>query len=467
MGSRAKSHSSRKEVGSTRSPSASPKDYEAFFDEVAEVARHLNTDSWDDIEKTRRLVERAANALPPGRAPEEPAGLTDIIASRSLSGGAHPCSAMGCRVKSASAGARFAALYAERIWIRDPFESLAHHTVDDVEYVESALASLASFQEWKPLLLAGIASHFAPVCASCAAKRVTENELLNTPVQDLGLELLDRIVTAGHATVRREDSGEVVVEVDLPSRYTGHRRTICSPTGSNRIRIVRFLGKRNSREVPKRGRIAADAFGEILRPTLHEALVQAMHRGLSGGTYASNLEVDLELAATTSSDAKDAQDAVRLLRALRHAVPIVENVPVSTVMRLRAEDEGSFQLYRNRIAALRGEVTDEKKLREASDQLKTEFAALETKIASRKKSLWGGIRDQAKIATGTVVAGMGLWLSHVLSPTWTGIAAAAGGITVAQKVGADLLSSARRSPEEMTHPLYFLWKVKKAGRRSL
>jgi hypothetical protein len=139
-----------------------------------------------------------------------------------------------------------------------------------------------------------------------------------------------------------------------------------------------------------------------------------------------------------------------------HAVPLPE--PLALV---------EFKRCIWRVAALRGAVNDEKALREAAEQLRSEFVTLETRIASRKKSVWGAVRDQAKLATGTVVAGLGLWMSHVLSPTWTGIAAAVGGIPAAQRVGSEPSSSMRRTPDEMTHPLYFLWKVKRAGRRGL
>lgn len=443
-----------------------PRAYEAFFDEVAEVLRHLKDHGADNPTQTRKVIERTVEALPHGRLPDESISHTDVIASSSLCGGDRPCAAIGCRVNNANAGARFAALYAERIWLRDPFEELGHHSSDDADYVENGIGAIASFLEWKPLLVSGIAGHLAPVCPRCAMERIGRDKSLKASIEALQLDLLDEFVEAGKAVVAREQ-GEVVINVDLPPRYTGHRMTVLHVGGPLEKQLARFLGKRRSRKVPKRGRITFDTFMPMCFPTLRETMMQAMHRGLSGATYVSNLQIDLDVAVRTSGDADEVRHTARVMRALKHTVPIIQDVPVETVLRLRLEDEGLFQLYRSRVAALRGAVNDEKALREAADQLRSEFVTLETRIASRKKSVWGAVRDQAKVATGTVVAGLGLWLSHVLSPTWTGIAAAVGGIPAAQRVGSDLLSSMRGTPDEMAHPLYFLWKVKRAGRRGL
>ena len=141
---------------------------------------------------------------------------------------------------------------------------------------------------------------------------------------------------------------------------------------------------------------------------------------------------------------------------LKHTVPIVENVPVATVLKLRQEDEGSFQLYRKRVIAVREQVGDPKTLREAAEQLKAEYSTLEAKITSRKKSMWAGLRDEVVIGTGTIGAGLATWLSGMLSPTWSAVVAAAGGLPAARKLVADALGARRPTQEDMQHPLYFL-----------
>jgi hypothetical protein len=453
-----------------RSEKASPGEYEAFFDEVAEVTRFTRDhEPLENLDRLRGLMEKAVAALPLGAFSSESSviGPDDMIASSSLSGGENPCSGVDCRVKSAAEGARFAALYAEQVWIRHPFESISHHDVDDYEYVTAATAAIATMLEWKPLLLAGIAAHLAPVCASCAAEQVASDKLLKTPIDDLGLDLIDELALSAEATVTRDEFGELVVEMRLPSKYTGHKVLVHGPSGESRKRLARFLGKRGSRKVPGKGPMVVHAFASVWRSAVDEAVVQAMYRGLSGASYVSNLPFDLELASKASADQPDVEHAERVVRALKHSVPIVEDVPLSTVLRLREEDKGSFHLYRKRVAALRSELGDEKRLREAGEQLRSEFVALETQIIARQKSLWGGVRDQVKIATGTVGAGIGAWLANILTPTVSGVIAAAGGLSLVHKLTSEALSVRRATPAELAHPLYFLWRIKKSPRRGL
>jgi hypothetical protein len=429
----------------------SREDYDEFFGSVDRVTDLLTAER-THLTSTRVALEQLVSAWPEGISPEMSASA-DTLASASLSGGGHPCGSLKCRAQRAREGARFAALYADHIRIRDPFERLAHHTLDETGFVEEARAAVAVCLQWKELLTAGIASHLAPICPKCATAVISNTACLSDPVSTLVAEISKEFAETSEAVVCRETGDLILIEYTMPPRYMGHRQLNLVLGDKSRKKYAKFLGNRKRRKVSAKDVARFNVFRPMWAPHVEEALVQAIHRDVLGGPYVSDLQMDLDIAAKSATG--EARNAARLLRALRHTVPVVEDVPLSRVLRIREDDDGSFELYRNRIARIGSQLNDEGSLRAAADELKSEFVVLENRIASRKKSVWGGLRDQVTIATGTVTTGLAAWLSGALSPTWSAVVAAAGGVPAVQRALGDALSGRRPRLEEMQHPLYF------------
>jgi hypothetical protein len=436
-----------------------PDEYSAFFDRLADAERSLEAKK---LSAQRKILSEIVNAWPVGYVNQATTGF-GIVASSSLSGGRFPCNSTSCRTSVAASGARFAALYADHIMIRDPFESIVHLSADDEDYIGKSLSSISVLKVWKPLLLSGVASHLGSVCSSCAMTHVDENGAFAGSLSQLRSDLAAQFEKSSEATISMSTDDDLEIEYKVPTKYTGHRYIHYHLNPAHAGPLVRHLGKRKRRLVSKRDAARLDIFAPIYAPIVKESVLQAMYRGFVHGSYASDLQIDLDIASRTTD--QNALHAQRLLRTIRHAVPVIEKVPLEVILRIRNDDDGAFQLYRSRMREMRKSLSDDQLMVEAAEALRSEYSALESRIASRRKSVWGGFRDQATIGAGTVAVGVGAWLGGILSPAWSALLSAAGGITAVQKVASDALSARRPSSEDAQSPLYFLWKLRKTVKR--
>lgn len=84
-----------------------------------------------------------------------------FIANSSLSGAAHPCAALECRKRKLDQLASFASLYADEVYIQNPFEKIylrGDKSIREVERQE-VLAGIHNYFYLKPLIEAGIVKY--------------------------------------------------------------------------------------------------------------------------------------------------------------------------------------------------------------------------------------------------------------------------------------------------------------------
>jgi hypothetical protein len=447
----------------------SAEEYAAYFDGVAgeleELSRLHDGRGRLPTKRIRKHLEKMIESFPVGEVGvEEPAGLgVNVVASSSLSGGAHPCGGEECRVASATTGARFSALYADHILIRDPFEVVRHHKQTDFDLFTNVMASLGALRTWRPLLLSGLASHSASICPSCARSYGEKHGLFSSTYDQLS-KALDEELAEVSVEIESED-GDVFLCFGNVGKFYGHDTTNQEIGATQERSRLRKLLKRRKRLALSREQIVdLNVLDHIKRPLLADAVTQAIHRQPTRHIYASNLTADVDLAHRLSATDDPAMVAAKaLLATLEHSVPIINDVPIEQVLALRQDDNGAFERYRRRIAELATSNTDVKTLRAAAEDLKREYEELDQRIRSRKRSFWGAMKDRISVAAGTVTIGTGAWLSHIISPTVVAILAAAGGLPAAQKAILEGLAARRNTEEERAAPLFFLWQMANVG----
>jgi hypothetical protein len=443
----------------------SAEEYAAYFDrvdaEMTDLSLLLDGKGRLPTKRIRKHLEKMIESFPVGEVGiDEPAALgVNVVASKSLSGGAHPCGGLECRVASATIGARFSALYADHILIRDPFEEVRHHKQADFDLFSNVTASIATLRTWQPLLLSGLASHSASICPSCARGYGEKHGLFSESYDQLSRALDDELAQVS-VGIETEDE-EVFLVFGGVNKFFGHDISHHEVSSAQeRVRLRRLLKRRKRLPLSRKQIVDLDVLEHVKGPLLADAVTQAVHRHPTRHIYASNLTTDVDLARRlTASGNPEMVAAAALLAALQHSVPIINDVPISRVMALREENDASFERYRKRIAGLAGSCADIKSLRAAGEELKIEYQELDQRIRSRKRSFWGDMKDRISVAAGTVTIGTGAWLSHIISPTVVAILAAAGGLPAAQKALLEGLASRRNTEEERAAPLFFLWQM--------
>jgi uncharacterized protein (DUF433 family) len=164
-----------------------------------------------------------------------------FLASSSLSGAGDPCFGLGCRLDRARALSRFAALYANTVLIRDPFEDVLHEEDSDKLRLDFA-HTLFVLQLLRPAIEAGVVT-FAPTDFSLCPdglklfrkvedevrRRVFEacSALLDEVVRKLDVRVLDKpdysYLSIGGTDMYVPHPGIDLVPIDREARWQSGR----------------------------------------------------------------------------------------------------------------------------------------------------------------------------------------------------------------------------------------------------
>lgn len=133
---------------------------------------HTSIERWT-LTQLLTICRNISEVLP--RSTSQASTPFDFVASPSLSGGSSPCSALECRLDRLDSLAQFAALYADRVLIPDPFFHLLEQHSHDVDSVREELwVHVAALYIFRPLMQAGIvefaSSEHRHICVDCYEK---------------------------------------------------------------------------------------------------------------------------------------------------------------------------------------------------------------------------------------------------------------------------------------------------------
>ena len=425
-------------------------------------------------------------------------GPFNFVANDSLSGRAVPFSDQASRLENVAQLARFAALYADTLLIRNPFEKypgpmimmaesgavqevgrhlepqdlanprIRQRFVDDVK--------LTLFLQ--PLFIAGVVDfctsslHWCPSCVRILADRGELAKLIDEPdevawqrriakivkrIEELflkrGTTLVHHHGDHSHATVFLPagvlEYDEMQVTLELPAHI--------ARKASEPIR----LGLRDARML----RLFA---GEIDR-IVDDISTQNAAANRFNCQYITDRSIDLELMDVVSN--RDARAFNRASAdALSHPLSFIDQVPLERLLKVRKNDGEAFLVYRDAVRKLLSEAHGKtsKELREAfDDEIRPELNRIDLLLKNaRKLTAVSTLTDVAVIAASVSLAAFsGLLPSGLVSPEVVNIGAALGGWEGAK--GLALKAARLRStPKEVSDNRFaFLWKLRREARK--
>jgi hypothetical protein len=159
-----------------------------------------------------------------------------------------------------------------------------------------------------------------------------------------------------------------------------------------------------------------------------------------------------------------ARQTAALCAQLSHVVPLMADVPVETILKVRREEPDAFQSYKSTLSRIvRDYAAKDKSVGVAEakeiylDLLKPQLDALQVQAANlRRTQLKKGI---LKVAASSALIGLGIY-SGILPSQLTDLAKAIGGFSVAKDL-AETLSALEKNPTEIrNHNLYFLLRLR-------
>jgi hypothetical protein len=224
--------------------------------------------------------------------------------------------------------------------------------------------------------------------------------------------------------------------------------------------------------VKKRIPLALVKRGDVLAPvfnTIANDFVLQQYFGVAyNARYVTDLPGEAEFFTEISKNDSLAMQTAALCARLTHTIPMMSDLPLETVLKVRDAEPEAFLNYRSTITSIVKNhvhsgtpLTDSEAKEIYTDELLPKLQRLEAKAHQQRRSKIKGAAVKA-LASSAVLA-LGIY-SGLLPATGTQVMTALGGLSVAKDI-AEGLGAIEKNPVEIrNHNLFFLLRLKQAGK---
>jgi hypothetical protein len=200
----------------------------------------------------------------------------------------------------------------------------------------------------------------------------------------------------------------------------------------------------------------------------NDALLQGYFGAVHDARYVTDLAGELEFYQLLNKRDILAERTASLCARLTHTVPLMSEIPIEKVMKVRREDPEAFQNYRSTLTGIvknhvhAGHVVSDREAKEIYiDLLKPQLDALQAKAVTMNRAQ---IRKGAlKVAATTAIMGLGIY-TGLLPSEIAPLVKAVGGLNVARDI-VETIASIKDEPAEVrNHNLYFLMRLRQISK---
>ena len=454
--------------------------------------------SWSDQRLFNLLEELSQKTTEPKNIGQGP---FTFVANDSLSGRSVPFSTGDARVTNVAQLARFAALYADTLLIRDPFEwyprpqkainqdgteilisrGLEPHDFSNQHIRRHLIDDLRLLLFLEPLLVSGIvgfcksALHWCPSCVRAAADNGILSALMEEPDEIAWQRRVAKLVR--HIEKMFLERGTTLVH-----QHGDHAHaTIFIPEGvleynqvQTTLSLPSYLAKKATDPIPVSIRDARrlGLFSNEIDRIIDDISTQNATANRFNCQYITDRAIDLELMDIVS-DRRSRSFNRAAVDALAHPLLFVDQVPLNKLLKLRKDNGEAFLVYRD---AVRNVLSDaqgksDAELREAfNDAIRPELNKINLTLKNSRRQMM----NSAWIDLTILVASVSIAAFSGLLPATLGIpqevlnvGAALGGWQSAKGL-ATKITETRLTPKEINENKYaFLWKVSRESRKTL
>jgi hypothetical protein len=410
---------------------------------------------------TYTSIYDAQNARIGSKHSSSPPETFSFHASASIRG-ASGCDSIECRFNKLGFLARYAALYASELTF--PLSMVAPERVDGPSSMRSALINdLSALLLMRPLVTGQIVIPVVMKTQHCIheielMRKTTElvHEFSRTAARTLvsQFRLLYQVPgksPTGRATIYLDGPQEYIEHGGLVRLYNHPPRWIPKTARFDKLGRFEIRGKHKLH-------LVTDIFSQIA-DNMTFYLAYGTRRN---ARFLSDMEGETEFLDWLTDDEQMSARSTAL-RELEHCVPVLADVPIATILRIRRQERDSFQAYRDSITRVSSSILLSGKRiskREAREMFR---AAIAPEIRRIKREVVTGRKSQSK----RILGGFGSLAAGVLIGAFAGLppllsVPLVGAATV---VGGRLLSKAAESacehgPElRQRNELYFLLRL--------
>lgn len=375
------------------------------------------------------------------------AGRHSFVANTSLSGGPFPCRHVDCRREKADDLARFAALYADRVLIRDPYSLYNGRDWYDNVLRTCLAGDFLVFFYLEPLFENGLLGVGSPVLPYSESHHSQERDVSHT-LQRFNTWLRDKYLDEIEF---QYDKSTGLIVVEGPEFIVPHGKQFWGPCKED------VLTQRGA----VRKRVKKGIFEDnLVGPAVRDITEQGAYARHSHYTYLTDGDLDADLISSIT-DEKIHPTVKAVIKGLSHAVPVVASTDLRSLLRLREEEAEAFRVYRDSVSRVlqNADLTSERRIEEAfADAIQPELNRIDLAVRNSRKLFSDHLTRDFIVGAGMISIGFSI---GAVQPTAGALFAAAGGVKSAYELGKRVYDAARSDTSEIrNNSFYYLWQLR-------
>jgi hypothetical protein len=407
-------------------------------------------DTWSE-----RLVE--TSSVPADVAKPDPLDVFNFLASSAIRGAT---SCVYCQTAQLDKLARFAALYADRLVLPANFAVSGYDRLSRLGLIRAVNA----VNSLRPLIEAGIVQVKVAatcLCRDCLRKRGVPFERIDSEAKAFWRKRISDFQVVYHSAAGRKCPRLVITG---PDAFMPHDRFVVqfreTPSFASRLNG----GAVGSGVVVPESIVAEeDLLAMAYSEFAGDLMAQQLYGVQFGTTYLTDLPGQAEFFGQMKARNERMANAARLCSHLAHSVPLLSDVPINEVLKIRSREPEAFLRYRstlNRIVQEHVRPGAFLGTEDASllyhDVLRPQLARLKSEVLARRKT--SQRKALAKIGCSFAAITLGV-VNGLLPAELAKLFTAVGGVSLLKDIGEAVADIQRKPNEVRNNDLYFLLEL--------
>lgn len=427
-----------------------------------ELFENLETRPADEVfELAETLALIAKYHFSPEKGPNKNFSFT---ANSSLSGGSYPCSYPDCREKKLKELVSFASLYADEVYIQNPFEKImlaGPESFGDAGRVEM-LTGIYNYYYLKPLIESGVIKYSRNMVDLCTHHWESFAKPLKERLEEKERRLGDLL--EAHLLERCVISFDIgkgagpFLKVAGPEGLIEHGSRYLHLFGDLADHFVEKYGNKTPYKFSKKEVLDEELLFLIINPIISDLSIQEWHTSFFGTSYLCDNSSIINIATKLNNRAYAANSSA-FSKALSHSLPLIYGKDLSTIVNLREREGEAFSVYRDKLHGLLKPTKNwsESEVEEAfRDQLLPEINKIDKRVRDWKEKTHESLREKLIFGSGAVSVGL---YAGMLPPDIGQVIAAIGGGSAIAGALMDYNKTLKEKNEVRDSDYYFLWQM--------
>ncbi|NDJ56707.1 hypothetical protein GWD52_06795 [Enterobacteriaceae bacterium 4M9] len=390
-----------------------------------------------------------------------------FIANTALSGGILDCSSPMCRQSKLDELVSFAALYADVIYINNPFELIYFEWEHlNMKFIRNELIS-AIYQYFylKPYISLGVIKYSTGYMSLCQHHHETLAKPLIEKIKKKERELThffnEHFLSNCTFSLDKFDNGDAFIEIIDKTNTLEHERKYLHFDGKPNSKYLRNLSKKGKKHIFSRKEIENEnILPTIVTPLVNDIVEQEWISHFYNSSLLTDSRQKIKIANQLNAETT-AFNANTFTNSINHYLPTIQSRDPLEIINLRKNEEEAFKVYRDKLhkIILDAPKQNPEKFPEIfRDTVLPEINLINKKIKDFQIKKRSNLRDKIIFGSGALAFGL---YSGVLPSNLGSILAAIGGGSAIVSSMIDYKSAFLSKNEIRSSDYYFLWQLTK------